>query len=43
MTTYTRSGNDFPYDRYMEGEGLPIFSAMGGVDDVTQLPPWRLG
>ncbi|MDA1216468.1 MAG: hypothetical protein O2812_06300, partial [Chloroflexi bacterium] len=38
MTTYTRYGNDFPYDYYMRGEGIPIYSAMGGVDDVTQLP-----
>jgi oxalate decarboxylase/phosphoglucose isomerase-like protein (cupin superfamily) len=38
MTTYTRYGNDFPYDYYMRGEGIPIYSAMGGVDDITHLP-----
>ena len=26
------------YDRWIEGEGIPIFEAMGGVDDVTELP-----
>ena len=38
MSTYTRFGNEFPYDHYMRGEGIPVYTAMGGVDDVTQLP-----
>lgn len=36
----------FPYDVYMEREGLPVYEAVAGVDDVTALPrkPWaRLG
>ena len=32
----------FPYDEFMEGEGLPIHRAVVGVGDVTQLErkPW---
>jgi quercetin dioxygenase-like cupin family protein len=32
----------FPYDQYMAGEGLPIHEAVVGVEDVTALPraPW---
>ena len=30
------------YETWSKGEGIPIHSAMGGVDDVTALPrrPW---
>lgn len=38
MTVRVRSGNVFPYDRFMEREGLPIHRAVVGVDDVTALP-----
>jgi oxalate decarboxylase/phosphoglucose isomerase-like protein (cupin superfamily) len=38
---YQRSTGDFPYDRYMEQEGLPIHRALIGVDDVTTLPRSR--
>ncbi|HLG71485.1 MAG TPA: cupin domain-containing protein [Chloroflexota bacterium] len=31
------STNIFPYDTYMEGEGIPIHRAVVGVDDVTTL------
>ena len=34
------------YRQFMEGEGVPIYEDLGGVDDVTELPmrPWaRLG
>jgi quercetin dioxygenase-like cupin family protein len=36
------TGNQFPYQVYMEREGLPIHQAVVGVDDVTALPraPW---
>lgn len=42
MQVRERIGNLYPYDRFMESEGLPVHRAMGGVDDVTQLPrkPW---
>jgi len=34
--------NQFPYQAFMEREGLPIHHAVVGVDDVTALPraPW---
>ena len=34
------------YEAYMEEEGIPVFEAVAGVDDVTDLPrkPWaRMG
>jgi mannose-6-phosphate isomerase-like protein (cupin superfamily) len=42
MEVRERIGNKFPYELYMEGEGLPIHQAVVGVADVTQLPrrPW---
>jgi len=42
MEARERIGNKFPYDDYMEGEGLPIHHAVVGVADVTELPrqPW---
>jgi quercetin dioxygenase-like cupin family protein len=35
-------GNTFPYQNYMEDEGIPLFKAVAGTDDVTKLPrkPW---
>ena len=38
----TREGNNFPYDWYMEGEGIPVHHEVVGVPDVTGLPrePW---
>ncbi len=43
MPLRERHGNLFPYDRFMEEEGLPIHRAVVGVDDVTTLPraPWK--
>ena len=34
--------NQFPYEVFMEGEGVPVHNAVVGVDDVTKLPrePW---
>ena len=42
MEVRERIGNKFPYDEYMEGEGLPIHREVVGVEDVTELPrrPW---
>src|SRR5579862_7190395 len=43
---YQRSAGEFPYDKYMEDEGLPVHRALIGIDDVTKLPrtPWaRMG
>ena len=34
------------YQQFMEGEGIPVHEALGGMDDVTELPrqPWaRMG
>src|SRR5436309_1365623 len=35
-------GRQFPYYRWMEGEGIPIHFAVAGVSDLTALPrePW---
>jgi len=35
-------GRQFPYYRWMEGEGIPIHFAVAGVSDLTELPrqPW---
>jgi hypothetical protein len=32
----------FKYEQFMQGEGIPIYRAASGVDDVTALPrrPW---
>ena len=30
--------NQFPYEVFMEGEGVPVHNAVVGVDDVTKLP-----
>ncbi|MEE8517888.1 MAG: hypothetical protein V3S98_02040 [Dehalococcoidia bacterium] len=41
MTTGVRSritSNRFPYETYMEDEGIPLFKAVAGTDDVTKLP-----
>ena len=45
MTTGVRNrttSNHFPYALYMEAEGIPLFEAVAGTDDVTKLPrkPW---
>ncbi|HLY64185.1 MAG TPA: cupin domain-containing protein [Chloroflexota bacterium] len=34
--------NDFPYQEFMNAQGIPIHHAVVGVDDVTKLPrkPW---
>jgi hypothetical protein len=33
-----RRTNAFPYDQFVESEGIPMVSADVGLDDVTQLP-----
>jgi quercetin dioxygenase-like cupin family protein len=38
MEVRERIGNKFPYQLYMEQEGIPIHQAVVGVPDVTQLP-----
>jgi len=46
MRPYAKEGNAFPYDRFMEREGVPVHQAVVGVEDVTALPraPWgRIG
>jgi quercetin dioxygenase-like cupin family protein len=42
MEVRERVGNAFPYDIFMEREGIPIYRAVVGVEDVTALPrePW---
>lgn len=42
MTIRQAHTDTFVYDEFMEQEGLPIYRADVGVDDVTQLPraPW---
>jgi quercetin dioxygenase-like cupin family protein len=42
MRPYRKEGNAFPYDRFMEREGIPVHQAVVGVEDVTALPraPW---
>src|SRR5581483_651069 len=43
MPIRPRHTNVFPYDKFMEQEGLPVHRAVVGVDDVTALPraPWK--
>lgn len=41
MEARERIGNQFPYQLYMEGEGIPIHHATVGVADVTALPRER--
>ncbi|HLQ35338.1 MAG TPA: cupin domain-containing protein [Chloroflexota bacterium] len=35
--------NQFPYDKYMEREGLQVHRSVIGIDDLTKLPraPWK--
>ncbi len=35
-------GRMFPYEEFLAGEGIPIYRAVVGVDDITALPraPW---
>lgn len=42
MATQAPSTNNFAYDDYVAGEGLPVYEAVVGVDDITALPraPW---
>lgn len=37
-----RKGNEFPYELFMQREGIPVHKAVIGVSDVTALPrsPW---
>jgi len=46
MEPRTRQSDIFPYQQFMESEGLPIHREVVGIEDVTTLPraPWpRMG
>lgn len=46
MTTREHQAIGFPYEEFMEREGIPVHKALAGVEDVAALPrePWkRLG
>ena len=41
-----RVTGESPYEKWMKDQGVPIFDALAGVDDITELPrePWaRMG
>ena len=42
MVIRSQRGVRFPYEEYMENEGIPLFQEVAGSGDVTQLPrkPW---